>query len=203
MARAANIPIMPFLEGREGKLREMRFWSKVRMLDPGECWDWQASLNHHGYGRFKIAGNVTLHANRVAWALFNKTDPDEMMVLHDCDRPRCCNPHHLRIGTPLDNINDMDERGRRVTVNQSGSANGAAKINDAVLATIVRRLNGGWSNKQIAADLPVGHALVSRIRVGLSWKRQSAALGWMPRAQFQRKAASSPAVEIERLRGEG
>jgi hypothetical protein len=190
MARATNIPILPFTEGREGKLREMRFWSKVDMRGPDECWDWQASVNHHGYGRFKIAGRVTVHANRVAWTLFNRTDPGEMMVLHGCDRPRCCNPHHLRLGTPLDNINDMVERGRRVVADQSGSANGAAKIDEAVLATIVQRLKGGWNNKQIAADLPVGHALVSRIRLGLSWGAQAKALGWEPQAQFQRRRAA-------------
>jgi hypothetical protein len=190
MARAANIPIIPLLEGRLGKLREMRFWSKVDMRGPDECWDWQASLNHHGYGRFKIAGNTTIHSNRMAWTLFNKVEPGEMMVLHGCDRPQCCNPFHLRLGTPRDNIADMDERGRRVVVDQAGSANGAAKIDEAVLEVIVQRLKDGWNNKRIAADLPVGHALVSRIRVGISWTKQAEALGWAPRPQFERKKAA-------------
>lgn len=190
MARQPNIPISPLLKGQEGKLREMRFWSKVDMRGPDECWDWQASRNRHGYGRFKATGNTTIHSNRMAWALFHCVDPGGMMVLHDCDRPQCCNPHHLRLGTPLDNIKDMDERGRRVVVDQAGSANGAAKIDEAVLAIIVQRLKEGWNNKQIAADLPVGHALVSRIRIGISWQKQAAALGWEPRAQFQRKRAA-------------
>ncbi len=190
MARQPNNPILPLLEGPIGRLREMRFWSKVDMRGPDECWDWQASLNHHDYGRFKIASHVTAHANRIAWALHHRSDPGQMMVLHNCDRPQCCNPHHLRLGTPLDNIQDMDARGRRVTADQSGAANGAAKMDEAVLALIVERLKAGWNNKQIARDLPVGHALVSRIRVGISWTKQARALGWEPRPLFERKKAA-------------
>lgn len=190
MARQANTPFYHLLEGDIGRLREMRFWSKVDMKGPDECWDWQASLNHHDYGRFKMERYMTLHANRVAWALHNRRDPGELMVLHSCDRPQCCNPFHLRLGTPADNIQDMIERGRRNYPDQAGSANGAAKIDEQTLAVIVQRLKDGWNNKQIAADLPVGHSLVSRIRVGISWRAQSEALGWTPGKQFERKRAA-------------
>lgn len=187
MARPPNIPFHHLLEGRAGKLREMRFWSKVDMRGPDECWDWQEGVNHHGYGRFKIASYKLIHSNRMAWALANDADPGEMMVLHNCDRPRCCNPAHLRLGTPLDNVRDMVSRGRQVSADQAGVNNGAAKLDEASLALIVARLGAGWNNKQIARGLPVGHALVSRIRTGRSWASQAAALGWTPRPQFQRK----------------
>lgn len=190
MARLPNIPFLHLLEGRIGELREMRFWSKVDMRTPEECWNWQASLNHHGYGRFKLASEVVIHSNRMAWALANRTDPGEQMVLHGCDNPACCNPSHLRLGTPGDNIRDMDERGRRVIANQAGEANGAAKLDESALALIVSRLREGWTNKQIACGLPVGHALISRIRTGRSWAKQAAALGWEPKPVFQRRRAA-------------
>lgn len=192
MARMPNIPFFHLFEGDHGRLREMRFWSKVDMRGPDECWDWQASVSHHGYGRFKARGGTTIHSNRVAWALANRIDPGELMVLHGCDRPRCCNPNHLRLGTTADNVADMDARGRRVVADQAGAANGAAKLDDATLAVVIARLKRGDNNKQAAVGLPVGHSLVSRIRTGRSWLPQARALGWEPRPQFLRRLSSPP-----------
>ncbi|WP_353848756.1 HNH endonuclease [Brevundimonas sp.] len=33
-------------------------------------------------------------------------------VLHKCDTPTCVNPDHLRAGTQLENIQDMNAKGR-------------------------------------------------------------------------------------------
>lgn len=201
MARAPTIPFYHHFEGELGRLREMRFWSKVDMRGHDECWDWQASVSHHGYGRFKVGNGTTAHSNRIAWALANKADPGEMLVLHGCDRPQCCNPKHLRLGTTADNIADMDSRGRRVVPNQAGSANGAAKLDDATLAVVIERLKRGDNNKQAARGLPVGHSLVSRIRTGRSWLLQARALGWEPQPQFVRSRRCPEILEeIERLR---
>lgn len=90
MAEPLNKPFYHLLEGRAGQLREMRLWSKVDMRGADECWDWQASRTTSGYGRFKIASRFTLSASRIVWALANKRDPGEMLVLHSCDRPCCC-----------------------------------------------------------------------------------------------------------------
>ena len=38
--------------------------------------------------------------------------PAGLWVLHACDRPRCCNPLHLRLGTPKMNMADCVARGR-------------------------------------------------------------------------------------------
>jgi hypothetical protein len=39
-----------------------------------------------------------------------------MCICHKCDVRNCINPDHLFIGTQLDNIADMDAKGRRRTL---------------------------------------------------------------------------------------
>ncbi len=189
MADSYPKKILPHIEGRIGELRIMRFWSKVDMRGPDECWLWQASLNTNGYGRFKIASYVNVTASRMALICTKGEEPEGMNVLHRCDNPPCCNPHHLFFGTVADNNADKIAKGRAYSGDQSGAANGAAKLTDEQFALVVQRLKDGWNNKQIAADLPIHHSTVSLIRVGRMWRTQSDALGWEPRAQFKRRAA--------------
>lgn len=189
MADSFPKPISPYLEGELGRLRKMRFWSHVDIGAPEDCWEWQASLQSSGYGRFKIASYVQMSANRVALVIQTGEEPAGQMALHHCDNPKCCNPHHLYWGDATDNMRDRAERGRANLPDQSGANNGAAKLTEEQLAIIVTRFRQGLNNKQIASDLPVSHALISRIRTGRSWAEQSAALGWEPRPQFKRKNA--------------
>lgn len=187
MADAFPKQILPHLEGKIGELRKMRFWSKVDIRTPEECWEWQASLHTSGYGRFKIASYTTVMANRFALVMQTGGDRLDRMALHECDNPRCCNPHHLYWGTHADNMRDKSKRGRARTGEQGGANNGAAKLTEEQLALVVSRLKHGWNNKQIAADLPVGHAMISLIRLGRMWEPQARALGWEPKAQFIRR----------------
>ncbi|QVJ07678.1 HNH endonuclease [Sphingopyxis sp. BSN-002] len=184
MTAPVTIPILPFLEGRKGQLILMRFWSKVDMRGPDECWDWQASLNKAGYGRFKIGSFINVTAHRVALVAHSLTDPPGKFALHSCDRPECVNPHHLRWGTVQENSDDMRRRGRSNNGEQEGFQNGACKLTEDQFALVIAGLQGGLNNKQIAEGLPVDHALVSRIRRGRSWAKQAAALGWVPQEKY-------------------
>lgn len=188
MADAFPKPILPFLEGKIGELRQMRFWSKVDMRGPRECWEWQASLTTSGYGRFKIASYEMVTASRFALISTKREEPAGMHVLHHCDNPPCCNPAHLYFGTPQQNVEDKLRRGRARSGNQSGANNGAAKLSDDQLRLVVQRINEGWNNKQIAADLPISHSMVSLIRLGRMWRKQTAALGYEPKKPFQKVA---------------
>jgi len=89
-----------------------RFWSKVRILTPDECWPWLAGTNQ-GYGWFKTEQGPD-RAHRVAWVLCNGPIPDGLFVLHGCDNRPCCNPHpgHLFLGTHQDNMEDKVNKGR-------------------------------------------------------------------------------------------
>ena len=76
-----------------------------------ECWVWTGSLFESGYGRFSRS-NKKLRAHRVSYEIYKGAIPDGMHVLHECDNPPCVNPNHLFLGTHLDNMKDMERKGR-------------------------------------------------------------------------------------------
>lgn len=90
--------------------REERFWSHVLKRGPDDCWEWCASKDNKGYGRFDFPGNKTAH--RYSYFLANGPIPALGFVLHKCDNPSCVNPNHLEIGTQLDNMRDASIRER-------------------------------------------------------------------------------------------
>lgn len=85
--------------------------SRIRVL-PNGCWQWQKTLDAHGYGAFR-AGGKQYKAHRAAYELWK--GPTPLPVLHRCDNRGCCNPDHVRPGTHADNTADMLERGRHKT----------------------------------------------------------------------------------------
>jgi hypothetical protein len=88
---------------------EARFWAKVSK-SPG-CWEWTACKSPAGYGRF-IVKDRSYPAHRIARWLATGEWPGELFTCHVCDNPGCCNPDHLFLGTPADNMRDMSRKGR-------------------------------------------------------------------------------------------
>jgi DNA invertase Pin-like site-specific DNA recombinase len=85
-----------------------------------------------------------------------------MVVRHKCDRPICCNPAHLEIGTPADNVRDREKRGR-------GRAPGRRLTLEQV-ETIRARHSAGEHYATIAADFGVALDHVYRIATRRAWK---------------------------------
>lgn len=89
-----------------------RFRRKLPMhLGPVQCWEWPEHRNAEGYGKFGL-GKKCESAHRVSFRLFNGSIPPDMVVMHKCDNPPCCNPAHLKLGTWRDNAVDKWEKGR-------------------------------------------------------------------------------------------
>jgi hypothetical protein len=92
-----------------------RFWSRVDIKGPKECWRWTGGVGNYeeGYGRFGIGdGNMGI-SHRVAWVLhYNMLIPKDLLVCHSCDNPACCNPTHLFLATVAVNMKDRDLKGR-------------------------------------------------------------------------------------------
>jgi hypothetical protein len=167
------------LEGPFGEERLARFWSKIDKREPDECWPWLCGTDKSGYGSFKVMNYQTVAASRMALICTEWREPMGMHVLHTCDNPPCCNPAHLYFGTPLQNGHDKAERSRARTGDQTCARNGAAKLTEEQVALIVERLHQGWNNIDIAADLPIGDAMVSKIRCGHMWRPITERLGWI------------------------
>lgn len=84
-----------------------RFWNKVDIREPDECWEWQGYRLLHRYGRVSVENRKIAYTHRVAWELTHGPVPGGMHVLHLCDNPPCVNPAHLFLGTLSDNTQDM------------------------------------------------------------------------------------------------
>ena len=136
---------------------EERFWEKVDRGDPDECWEWQAGSDPSGYGTFSVK---THHepAHRVAYSLAVE-DADDLLVLHHCDNPPCCNPNHLYAGTHKDNIRDVVFRER----------SGQVILTVPDVREIKRLLENGESSDEIAEDYDVRPGTIDNIRRGDNW----------------------------------
>lgn len=74
---------------------------------------WQSTLNEKGYGRLSGAFGKHTMAHRVSYRLFIGELEEDMLVCHKCDTPGCVSPFHLFKGTPIDNMKDAREKGRK------------------------------------------------------------------------------------------
>ena len=87
-----------------------RFWTKVNIGPPDECWLWNAGLTSRGYGTFSTGTSKSSLAHRYSFFLANGFYPP--VVMHSCDTPRCVNPQHLKAGTQALNVADCVAKGR-------------------------------------------------------------------------------------------
>lgn len=156
-------------------------------LDPETgCIEWIAkAINNGGYGNIS-AGRlfVGMRAHRLAWVLAsNEAIPSELVVMHSCDNPKCCNIEHLSLGTRKDNMDDKMIKGRGTPppihygddhplrknpeLRSKGSSNGNSKLNDDIVREILLSVD---SLSVLAKRYSVAKSTVSSIRNRKIWK---------------------------------
>lgn len=129
------------------------FWAKANRKGPGECWLWLGAAGNR-YGVFRHAGRV-MGSHRWALTLAIGELPRGVFVCHRCDRPLCCNPEHLFVGTPQENSDDCSAKGRR-----------RCKLSDDDVLKIRALVAGGtMSNRAIGRAFGVSHHAIRDIAV--------------------------------------
>lgn len=103
------------IETSFGLIDEKRFWSKVKINSNDECWWWGGPSDKDGYGLYVFYINSKqklVRAHRFAYELEYGCFDKDLCVLHSCDKPDCCNPTHLWLGTVKDNNMDALRKNR-------------------------------------------------------------------------------------------
>lgn len=132
-----------------------RFMKFVKLCESG-CWEWQGAKGRGGYGKFQWDGTTTMQAHRAGYQLLDGSIPDGLHLLHSCDNRVCVNPKHLTPGKAIDNIRDMDAKGRRGT---------KSKLTLGDRTRILALLDGGASQELIGKAFGVDQTTVSRIKL--------------------------------------
>lgn len=146
-----------------------RFWSKVEITDG--CWLWHGNWRHKGYGAFWHSGR-THFAHRVSYWLAYNNLPSELFVCHHCDNPACVNPAHLFLGTNLDNVRDMQRKGRL------GNPQGSKRNNGHLVS-------GERNGKAICSDEVVEHIRYLHTTQGLTAAELAKRFGYKPKTISQ------------------
>lgn len=90
-----------------------RFWARVSVAGPDECWLWNSHREGgHKYGFIQVH-KIMYPAQVFSWMVHNACAfPAGMQGCHSCDTPRCTNPAHIWPGTNADNQIDCRKKGR-------------------------------------------------------------------------------------------
>lgn len=143
-----------------------RFFDKVEKTD--SCWNWTASLNFDGYGRFLLNGK-SKGAHRISWELHNGLISSNLCVLHTCDNRKCVNPKHLFLGTHQDNIQDRSQKKR--TYRHLGENNGKAFLNQKIVLKIRKIYSlGNITQTQLAKKFNLSVTHIFKIVNKQIWK---------------------------------
>jgi hypothetical protein len=142
-----------------------RFYERVNVGSPHECWEWKARRDLNGYGLIDIGGRPNL-AHRVSFFITNGYECEN--VCHACDNPPCCNPKHLWAGNPKLNVTDMVLKGRwRGGPPLCGSLNPASKLTEQQVILIIKSTE---SYKKLSEQFNVSTTAIRHIKTRQNWK---------------------------------
>lgn len=85
-----------------------------------------------------------------------------VVLMHECDTPRCVNPEHLSPGDRKTNAQDRHHKGRTAT----GEAHGRSKLSDAQVERLFGWLKEEVPVREIARRLDVSPKLIRKYRDG-------------------------------------
>jgi len=137
----------------------------IDMRGPDECWIWRGAWG--GQARDKrpyfMANRRRTMAYRWVWELVTgEPIPEGQLVLHACDGGGypigCCNMAHMRLGSVVENANDMTDRQR-------------VGLPHTVIRAIRRLLDQGMTQQDVATRYALSRETVTAIATGRTYKR--------------------------------
>lgn len=142
-----------------------RIAEKCTSVPIAGCVLWTGYSTADGYGRIRHQGRMRM-VHRLAYELAYGAIPIGKMVLHRCDTPCCCNPHHLFLGTNRDNVLDMVSKNR----NCAGERHRSAKLTKAQVIEIRALREQGVTAREIAKRFGIKKSSAWAVASGKSWK---------------------------------
>jgi HNH endonuclease len=153
-----------------------RFLARVAAGPADQCWEWSGYRNRgdsrrriNNYGVVFYRGS-SFKAHRVAYVIARGALPKDLLVLHTCDNPPCCNPRHLVTGDQSLNMRHMTDRRRHPGIHLLGERHPAAKLTADQVREIRARREAGETCAAIAADFGVTYQLVWLITRNRIWR---------------------------------
>lgn len=135
--------------------------------DDGDCIIWPYARISSGYGTLRYEGKQQL-AHRVLCALRHGPAPDgDYHAAHSCGKGHkgCVAPHHLRWASRVENFLDKKQHGTQFR----GSTSPAAKLSEALVVEIRKRLAAGESQLSIARSIGVKGTTIGNVARGVTW----------------------------------
>ena len=150
-----------------------RLWKYIDKRGADDCWPWIAKSKVDGYGTISLGGRhgKKVLAHRAVWEQENGPIPRNgeyhgTVIMHTCDNRACCNHAHLQAGTQRDNVEDMDDKNRRVSNPPTGESHHNSRF---TAEDVLYIRSSGKTNAQIGREFECHRSTISDIRRRKTW----------------------------------
>lgn len=144
---------------RRNLTTEEKFWRQTDKRGPDDCWNWLGHCSCGGRRPTIVVDGEQIRAAKFIYEKVIGPVSPGLCILHRCDNPKCVNPNHLFVGTQLDNIQDMKNKGR--ANKPVGESNGRAILTEDDVRFI--RMNWKFRSKDYSQK-----ALAKRFNVSVT-----------------------------------
>jgi hypothetical protein len=142
--------------------------SSLTLVKLEGCWEYIGGKDKDGYGMFwNHIEYKRVRAHHQSYLIYKGAIPKGKWVLHTCDNPSCINPAHLFLGTPLENVQDMQMKGRKAPT--YGEFSGNHRFTEKDILNMFDMKSKGFSQTDIADKYKTHQATISKILHGKRW----------------------------------